>query len=98
MPNPFSKRRTKDTPYAIFQGQGFTTLVLKTYQMPEKEEANPHARWFVAVKSPFTFDSYEMGDQYISSVSGTLTHATQEFIDTIGIRYRNPLNVVVIGK
>jgi hypothetical protein len=34
-----------------------------------KEAANPYARWFVAVKSPDTYGSWEYGDTYVSEIT-----------------------------
>jgi hypothetical protein len=66
---PLESLRPKETPYAIYSGYGpfgNTELrVLKTYQVRAKEDANPYARWFVAVKSDMTHGSYDMGDSYI---------------------------------
>lgn len=39
--------------------------VLQHYQKPENEAKNPQARVFCAVKSPMTFDSYDLGDVYL---------------------------------
>ena len=65
----FGKSRSKDKPYAIYRGRGpfgnTEVLVLKTYQSVEAEKKNPYARWFVAVKSDFTYGSHDMGDNYI---------------------------------
>lgn len=67
--NPFGKSRNIQEPYAIYAGMGpfgrTECRVLKTYQKPENEASNQYARWFVAVKSDFTYDGYDMGDSYI---------------------------------
>ena len=67
--NPFGKSTPKETPYAIYSGYGpfgnTEVRVLKTYQVRAKEDANPYASWFVAVKSDMTHGSYDMGDSYI---------------------------------
>ena len=75
--NPFGKTRKIDDPYAVYRWHGWEWRVLKTYQRPDKEEDNQYARWFCAVKSPFTFDSFDMGDTYVSDVlnSGLLVDA-----------------------
>lgn len=72
--NACSKSRKVDDPYEIWIGYGKTEgwewRVLKKYQTPEKEAENPYARWFCAVKSPFTYGSWEYGDTYIKDVVG----------------------------
>ena len=42
--------------------------VLKKYQNPEREAENPHARWFCAVKSNFTYGEFEYGDTYVADI------------------------------
>jgi|TARA_Y100000310_G_scaffold66508_1_gene61836 hypothetical protein len=76
MKNECGKTRPVDNPYEVWEneGAGWTWHVLKKYQRPDKEADNPHARWFCAVKSPFTFGSYEMGDVYRSEI---LDHAVR---------------------
>jgi len=56
-------------------------LLLKTYQIPTKERENQYARWFVAVKTPMTYGSYDMGDSYIreATMGLTLTYASPEY-------------------
>ena len=68
MPNPFAKTRPVDRPYAIYEAGDMTWHVLKTYQTPERENTNLHARWFVAAKSPATWGSWEYGDTYKKEV------------------------------
>jgi len=36
------------------------------YQNPEKEKANPYARWFCEVDSPY---AKEMGDVYVKDIT-----------------------------
>ena len=82
--NPFGKTRNVEDPYATYRGHyGWEWRVLKTYQRPDKEEYNQYARWFCAVKSPFTFDSFEMGDTYISDVlaQSLLVDASKEWVE-----------------
>jgi hypothetical protein len=72
--NLFGKMRSKEDPYAIYEGIGpmgqTEVRVLKTYQTYEKESANPYARWMVAVKTDMTFGSYDMGDSYLDVIRG----------------------------
>lgn len=69
--NPFGKSRTPDSPYATYKFDGWTWKVIKTYQRPDKEQGNPHARWFCFVTSPHC-PSGEYGDTYVSKI---LNHA-----------------------
>ena len=68
MKNKCGKTRDVENPYEIWEneGAGWTWHVLKKYQRPDKE--GPHSRWFCAVKSPYTYGSYEMGDVYAQEV------------------------------
>ena len=69
MRTPFGKTRKVEDPYATYtSSSGFEWRILKTYQHPEKEVENLHARWFVAAKSPYTYGSWEYGDAYITEV------------------------------
>jgi hypothetical protein len=52
--------------------------VLKKYQAPDKEKANPYARWLVAVKSPHTFGGFEMGDTYARDVVGSAVKIAED--------------------
>lgn len=72
--NPCGKRRPIERPYEVWKNnQGWEWRVLKKYQSPEKELENPYARWHCAVKSPFTFGSYEYGDVYKREIEKTAT-------------------------
>ena len=83
--NLMGKARTKDNPYATFEGMGpfgNTTLhVLKVYQKPSLEIDNPYGRWFVAVSTDMTFGSFDTGDTYINGIAEglDLTYASDEF-------------------
>lgn len=67
--NLFGRTAKIDAPYATYaDNNGWTWLVLKTYQTPEKEKSNPYARWFLAVRSPHNGGGYDMGDTYITDV------------------------------
>jgi hypothetical protein len=68
MPNPCAKTRKVNEPYEIWAAGNWEWRVLKKYQTPEKESQNPYARWFCAVKSEFTFGSYDMGDVYVREI------------------------------
>ena len=67
--NMCGKTRKIEEPYEVWTGpNGFEWRVLKKYQTPENEASNHYARWFCAVKSNFTYDSWEMGDVYVSEI------------------------------
>ena len=68
--NECAKMRDKENPYEIWRNDdaGFEWRVLKKYQKPELEAKNPYARWFCAVKSPYTWGSHELGDVYVSEI------------------------------
>ena len=68
--NPCGKMRNVDNPYETYTTANnlWTWRVLKKYQAPSKEKANQLARWFVAVKSPHTHGSWELGDEYAKNV------------------------------
>jgi len=61
-----------DNPYETWKAGDWEWRVLKKYQTPEKEAANPYARWFCAVYSPITREQmssgYELGDVYVSEI------------------------------
>jgi hypothetical protein len=90
--NLCGKARKIDAPYAVYKGFGplgeTEVRVLKVYQSREKEKANPYARWFVAVKSDYTYGSFDMGDAYINeTVKGLyLREASPEFKEQYNVR------------
>ncbi len=89
--NLFGKSRSIDKPYAVYRGNGpfgnTEVRVLKTYQTVDKERSNPYARWMVAVKSDFTYGSFDMGDSYIKeAIMGlTLVEATTEWKEVYNV-------------
>jgi hypothetical protein len=83
MKNLFGKSVEVETPYAVFRSPlmaGWEWRVLKTYQSKVNEDKNIYARWFCAVKSPFTFGSWEYGDTYISDI---LREAHAELVECV---------------
>ena len=67
--NLCAKTRKVDNPYEIWRNNsGWEWRVLKKWQSPEKEKENIYARWYCAVKSPFTYGSYEYGDTYVKDI------------------------------
>lgn len=85
MKNECAKTRKVENPYEIWKWESsngeWEWRVLKKYQTPENEAKNPYARWFCAVKSPFTYDSWEYGDTYVQDV--TKYAIKQEIIPTV---------------
>ena len=70
MKNECAKTRPVENPYEVWRNdQGWEWRILKKYQTPEKEVSNPFSRWFCAVKSPFTYGQFEMGDTYVKDVT-----------------------------
>jgi len=71
MKNECGKTRDIKNPYEIWKAGNWEWLVLKKYQNPENESKNPYARWYCAVKSPFTFGNYDYGDVYVSEIKSS---------------------------
>ena len=67
MKNLCAKTRKVDDPYEIWQSPDGTWewRVLKKWQADDKKTG---ARWFCAVKSPFTYGGWEYGDVYTREV------------------------------
>lgn len=65
--NPFLKTRTVDNPYEIWKSNdgSWTWRVLKKWQIDDNK---PYARYFCAVKSPFTYGNWEYGDVYVKDI------------------------------
>ena len=82
--NMCGKTRKTDDPYEVWTGaNGFEWRVLKKYQKPELEAKNPYARWFCAVKSNFTYGSFELGDVYVSEIKANGEQVPTEVIDFV---------------
>jgi hypothetical protein len=65
--NECAKMRDKKNPYEVWRAGSWTWKVLKKYQSPEKEAANPYARWFCFVTSPYCPNG-ELGDVYVREI------------------------------
>lgn len=66
--NECGKARPVNNPYEVWRNnQGWEWRVLKKWQVDDNK---PYGRWFCAVKSPFTFGSFDMGDVYVTDVKG----------------------------
>ena len=68
--NLCAKTVTRDKAYEVWQSYdgSWTWYCLKKYQSEEKEKANPYARWFCDVTSPFVGSAGEMGDVYVREI------------------------------
>jgi len=68
--NLCGKTRKLEDPYEVWENEEKTWewRVLKKYQTPEKEKGNQYARWFCAVKSPYTYGRFELGDVYVDDI------------------------------
>lgn len=67
---PMGRTRPVTNPWLTIIDGGWTWKVLQAHV------ANPdqkYASWFCAVSSPATFGGYDMGDTYISDISGHVT-------------------------
>lgn len=66
--NECLKTRPKDNPYESWMVPGVGIYhVLKKYQNPEAEAANPFSRWFCYVENEYG----ESGDMYAAEVKRT---------------------------
>ena len=68
--NLAGKTRPIENPYEIWTALGGLVewRVLRKYQTPDKEAANPYARWLCAVRTPHTNGGWEIGDTYVSDI------------------------------
>ena len=84
--NECLKERKVNNPYEIWYNPqaGWTWRILKKWQIDDNK---PGARWFVAVKSPMTYGSYDMGDEYVKNIkeygikmsdAGMMEHLSRE--------------------
>ena len=65
--NECLKERKVDNPYEIWKTPdgSWEWRVLKKWQV---DDDKPFARWFCAVKSPFTREGFDYGDVYVSEI------------------------------
>lgn len=54
-----------EKPYEIWQAGDWEWRVLKKWQADDDKQ---YARWYCAVKSPFTYGEYEYGDTYVTDI------------------------------
>lgn len=89
--NTCGKSRKTDKPYEIWLGRNLGDMgtvqwrVLKKYQSPDAEKANPYARWFLATRSACTFGSFELGDGYVRDV---VNYGEKIFDETVDGEYK----------
>ena len=64
------KTRDINQPYEVYVNRqsGWEWRVLKKYKAPEAEAEDRYARWLCAVKSPMTFNGYDLGDSYVTDI------------------------------
>lgn len=66
MKNTMLKTRKVNEPYEVWTNNfGWEWRVLKKWQADDKK---PYARWFCAVRSPYTYGEWEYGDTYAAEV------------------------------
>ena len=75
MKNLCGKTRKVDNPYEVWQAGEWTWRVLKKWQ---GDDDKPYGRWFCAVKTPMTFDSYDLGDVYVKDIKDYAAKMTEE--------------------
>lgn len=75
--NECLKERKVDNPYEIWRTPDglWQWNVLKKWQI---DDDKPFARWFCAVRSPMTYDSFEYGDVYVKDIKNYATKVTPE--------------------
>jgi hypothetical protein len=80
--NQCIKKRDIEQPYEIWSNieLGFEWRVLKKYQSSIKERANRDARWFCAVRSPYTYGQWQYEDVLATDVTNNAqrTHKDPE--------------------
>ncbi len=87
MTNPFGTLRSTKNPYAIYMHiLGWEWRVLQTYQSPDDEKSMTDACWLAAVKSEYTFGTYELGDvqAHVVRKAAVLVAATTEWYSFYG--------------
>ena len=66
--NAWAKTVPIEHPYMITRSGDWEWRVIKAYKSRVSELTDPYARWLVAVKSPLTYGSYDIGDEYVANV------------------------------
>jgi hypothetical protein len=83
MKNTQSKTMSVNSPYEVWQSfdGSWTWRILKKWQSPDKEAGNEYARWFCAVKTPMTGNSYDIGDVYVSEIKRNAVKVENPVLD-----------------
>ena len=63
-----SKTKPLDDPYAIYRSDLLPHWEWRVLKKWQKDDNKPFARWFCAVKSPFTYNEWEYGDTYVEEI------------------------------
>jgi hypothetical protein len=79
--NLCGKMRNVNEPYEVWvnHAAGWEWRVLKKYKNEDGEKKDPYARWFCAVKSPATFNSYDLGDVYVQEVKRNAVKVSDDY-------------------
>lgn len=82
--NLCNKTRNINDPYEIWinEKSGWEWRVLRKYQNLENEIKNKYARWFCGVRSPMTYDTFELGDTYVKDIKLYSIKMTDEEMKT----------------
>jgi hypothetical protein len=72
---PMNKTRPTDRPYLIVEDGDWTYRVLRAYS---KDPNAKFARWFCQVVTPYTGASGDLGDTYVTQVTGKVTYLDPE--------------------
>ena len=69
-PNLCKKGRDIENPYEVWKSLdgSWEWRVLSKTQNPTNEAKNPYSTWFCGVKSPYTYERFELGSVYASEV------------------------------
>ncbi len=77
MKNMMGKTRDSESPYMVFEANGWTWKVRKSWQ---GDDTKTGARWFCEVSSPFTYGGSDLGDTYVTDV---VSHGRLTYIDPV---------------
>lgn len=87
MKNEKAKTRPVENPYEIYvrgyDEDRWEWRILKHYQSAEGEAKNQYARVFCAVKSPYTYGDYELGDVYLRDIKQNADKVSLAFAESL---------------
>ena len=66
--NLWARRRPVENPYCAVVNGDWEWRILKAYQTRAKEKGNAYARVFCAVRSPYTYNTWDYGDVYLNEI------------------------------